>query len=263
MARRNVTRGTPPRLAQPRQRWSAAGSTGARPRRSAKEGGDNDSESFLGVYFREMAQLGVMTPKEELRAAVRIAKLRVEYWKALMSYPPFITGIVDLVADSLDNDDLPGTELQAMNAAARALRDRDTRVNKHAYLAACCELAEKLAYVDVDGIVSDLVAADLETLDAGHREGLSIAVRPPRIGSRPFASYVLRVRRTRAMLHAAKAAFVKANLRLVVSIARRFNHGRMPLQDLIQEGNIGLMKAVDRFDHRKGFRFSTYGSWWI
>jgi RNA polymerase primary sigma factor len=56
---------------------------------------------------------------------------------------------------------------------------------------------------------------------------------------------------------------VKSNLRLVVSIARRFNHGRMPLQDLIQEGNIGLMKAVDRFDHRKGFRFSTYGSWWI
>jgi RNA polymerase primary sigma factor len=50
---------------------------------------------------------------------------------------------------------------------------------------------------------------------------------------------------------------------LVVSIARRFNHGRMPLQDLIQEGNIGLMKAVDRFDYRKGFRFSTYGSWWI
>jgi RNA polymerase primary sigma factor len=55
----------------------------------------------------------------------------------------------------------------------------------------------------------------------------------------------------------------QANLRLVVTIARRFNHGRMPLQDLIQEGNIGLMKAVDRFDHRKGFRFSTYGSWWI
>ena len=61
----------------------------------------------------------------------------------------------------------------------------------------------------------------------------------------------------------ARDEFVKANLRLVVTIARRFNHGRMPLQDLIQEGNIGLMKAVDRFDHRKGFRFSTYGSWWI
>jgi RNA polymerase primary sigma factor len=117
--------------------------------------------------------------------------------------------------------------------------------------------------LDVDGIVCDLIAADLETLDAGQREGLSLSVRPPRKGSRPFRVYVLRVRRVAAMLQAAKNAFVKANLRLVVSIARRFNHGRMPLQDLIQEGNIGLMKAVDRFDHRKGFRFSTYGSWWI
>jgi RNA polymerase primary sigma factor len=49
----------------------------------------------------------------------------------------------------------------------------------------------------------------------------------------------------------------------VVSIARRFNHGRMALADLIQEGNIGLMKAVQRYDYRRGYRFSTYASWWI
>ena len=48
-----------------------------------------------------------------------------------------------------------------------------------------------------------------------------------------------------------------------MSSARRFNHGRMPLSDLIQEGNIGLIKAVERFDYRRGYRFSTYASWWI
>ncbi|HEU5082368.1 MAG TPA: sigma-70 family RNA polymerase sigma factor [Acidimicrobiales bacterium] len=71
------------------------------------------------------------------------------------------------------------------------------------------------------------------------------------------------LRRTVKRGDAAERRFVECNLRLVVSIAKRYQASGLPLLDLVQEGNLGLMHAVEKFDWRKGFKFSTYATWWI
>ena len=89
-------------------------------------------------------------------------------------------------------------------------------------------------------------------------QGRSVVQRTP-----AYLNYIARARQSNSRQLEAKNRFVRANLRLVLSIARRYNRGRLPLVDLIQEGNIGLIKAIERFDYSRGYRFSTYATWWI
>jgi RNA polymerase primary sigma factor len=72
-----------------------------------------------------------------------------------------------------------------------------------------------------------------------------------------------RIRRGMNEVKRAKNELIRSNLRLVVSIAKKYAHGSVDFLDLIQEGNIGLMRAVDKFEYRKGYKFSTYATWWV
>jgi RNA polymerase primary sigma factor len=123
--------------------------------------------------------------------------------------------------------------------------------------------------------VADDIVSELQQLDAqfdaaeraregtGRAEALRALEARAGIPRRAFRQRFARVVDKQQALDEAKRRLIEPNLRLVVSIAKRYLNCGLSLLDLIQEGNIGLMKAVDRFQYRRGFKFSTYATWWI
>jgi RNA polymerase primary sigma factor len=124
---------------------------------------------------------------------------------------------------------------------------------------------------DIDDLRLYLEAAGAEPLLTKQQEvELAMAIEHGKAAEQKLASGRIRSERTRNRLRdevrkarAARRRFILANLRLVVSIAKKYQGQGLPLLDLIQEGNIGLMRGVELFDWRRGFKFSTYATWWI
>ena len=134
-----------------------------------------------------------------------------------------------------------------------------TRITRAAYDTADTTLGE---YLNAIGGIAMLTAADERHYGRIIVEGQEAAAQLES-GTVVDPGEVDRLHALVAEGNAARAVMIRANLRLVVSMARRYGPHHIPLLDLIQEGNIGLMRAVEKFDYRRGFKFSTYATWWI
>jgi RNA polymerase primary sigma factor len=259
-----------------------------------KEIEEGGGDSMLARYFREMATHPVMGPEEELQTAIEVEQAEVDHWVAIFAYIPAAEHSID----SLDRDlptgeeqlDLPQmAELRRLLKVYKKQRNKLSHDQERKWRNTCASLARAIRLADSDRLWvlhAEEVARKLgEEPDADEQDAQldleqaageidedapTVEVKhtpympPARLPVTPqYRKYLERMTETLAKSKVVKNKFVKANLRLVVSIARRYNRGRLPLIDLIQEGNIGLMKAVERFDHTRGYRFSTYASWWI
>lgn len=120
------------------------------------------------------------------------------------------------------------------------------------------EIEEKLKLAE-RGITKKHQAINVDALNK-HLEEIGLERRVPAL---ELASVVKNVRKGMRDAHNARTEMVEANLRLVISIAKKYTNRGLSFLDLIQEGNMGLMKAVEKFEYRRGYKFSTYATWWI
>lgn len=155
-----------------------------------------------------------------------------------------VTESIQLPADVLvlsdDDDDIPVQNLTISGATADPVKDYLKQIGKVALLNA--ELEVELAKRIEAGLFAEEKLATAKSLAPAERRDLTWVIKD---GQR------------------AKSHLLEANLRLVVSLAKRYTGRGMQFLDLIQEGNLGLIRAVEKFDYTKGYKFSTYATWWI
>ncbi len=219
-------------------------------------------QNFLTQYFKEVSSLPLLKPRQEEEFAQHIENQEIAMWRHILNNAPLVEDILDLIQTESHQPFLgPFTGIK--RSAIKVLR-QSTPPSRKAFIHFCEQGAKHLRSLDPDRNLADKI---LNELEKRKHELVKVQTKRGKIkasqSKKIFEAYLRNIFTLHANSLQARNNFVQANLRLVVTLARRYNFGQMSFPDLIQEGNLGLIKAIGRFNHRRGYRFNTYAAWWI
>jgi RNA polymerase primary sigma factor len=226
-------------------------------------------------YLQQIARVPLLKPREERALCQEIEGAHTSLAASLLALPSAAARVGELADAIRGGRAVPDGLLQSRDG--RGLR-RDEIAAALAGLARARRRAAALVRVDAALAGKRLaVARRVELQRRAQRLLASVTATLADVPLRPAFVEALagdmadavrgeggrRVQARLATVHDLKRRLMEANLRLVASIAKRYRHTNLAFLDLVQEGNLGLIKAVDRFQYRRGFKFSTYATWWI